>query len=480
MNELGLFLFALLVMLGLLFLVTILVFVVVLQYKRKYPEKSYTIATLNVALTPLRMFNIGPYKYGEITIEKVMKLVSRETKLNDFGDLAFVERYRFVNTLPSFKEHQLTNLGYIMAITELRMMISRRLKLVDYLKNNPVVLQISAADPVFVFGLGRSGTTFLHRLLSLDPTVRSPKLWELVNPVPEVKDGAPQVLFDADCEKRKEFVRKRIEERKLMGDDGLEKYHEVGHDLPEECLFGLSDEIPTTFHYLYFTITNWFELRSKKIINAEDLVQAYLYYKRLLQLLSFQIGDTKGEKRWVLKCPMHVFMIQQLAIAFPDAKLVWAHRHPQPTVSSLCSLLYTMRGIYFDNAKLEKKIVGEKMLNIAEKCLTQAPKDIEKSGLPCAHVLYENLVADPVGTVKKVYDELGFDYTPAYDSALQSYLEENRRQREETKAMLAKKTGQKKAVLHEHRPEDFGIPATALNEGVFADYIKRYNIKSDK
>ena len=43
------------------------------------------------------------------------------------------------------------------------------------------------ADPVFVIGLPRSGTTLLFNLLSLDKSHRSPLYWEIMHPFPMVK-----------------------------------------------------------------------------------------------------------------------------------------------------------------------------------------------------------------------------------------------------------------------------------------------------
>jgi hypothetical protein len=312
-----------------LFILAVLVVTVVavitsiLWHKMKYPEKSYTIAYLNTILAPLRWFNLGPFIYGKFDHESMMDIVMKETKLTDFGDLQFIDAYRSINTLPDFQSQRYTNLGYLLAIGEVAVNLTRRLKMMDYLKHNPTVVDVPIRSPIFIFGLGRSGTTFLHRLLSLDPKVRSPRLWELVQPVPseDVKDGSPQSAFDEDRAKRKEIIRKGMEERLSMGEDGLEKYHEIGHDLPEECIFGLSDEIPTIFHYSFNTLTNWEKFREK--VTSDDLVRAYQWYKKILQLLSFQTGDRNNDQRWVLKCPLHIFMIPELAKAFPDAKLVW-------------------------------------------------------------------------------------------------------------------------------------------------------------
>lgn len=57
----------------------------VLLRKAKSPEKSWINCTLNVALQPLRMFKIGPYKHGKISIEGSMKQAMKKTKLSDFG-----------------------------------------------------------------------------------------------------------------------------------------------------------------------------------------------------------------------------------------------------------------------------------------------------------------------------------------------------------------------------------------------------------
>lgn len=295
----------------------------VLQHKSKYPEKSYVIAFMNTVLTPLRWLRIGPFKNGDPNMVTMMKVMSDELKLFDYGDMSFVTAYKAISDMPKFKEERMTNIGVMMATAEYRIMLQRRLKLIQFLKSNPSIESIPIRAPVFVFGLGRSGTTFLHRLLSLDPKVRSPRLWELVVPVPDLSlnDNSSAAALASDRQQRMEIVRKRIEERHVMGDDGLEKYHEVGYDLPEECLFGLADEIPTMFHYMFMSVTNWPEMRSK--LPDEQFVRAYQWYKKILQTLSWQIGDRNNDQRWVLKCPLHIFMIPFLAKVFPDAKIVW-------------------------------------------------------------------------------------------------------------------------------------------------------------
>ena len=49
------------------------------------------------------------------------------------------------------------------------------------------------ADPVFVIGLPRSGTTLLFNLLSLDKSHRSPLYWEIMHPFPIVKSSKEKI-----------------------------------------------------------------------------------------------------------------------------------------------------------------------------------------------------------------------------------------------------------------------------------------------
>ena len=63
-------------------------------------------------------------------------------------------------------------------------------------------LKVPIRDPIFVVGLPRTGTTFLHRLLSLDPFARAPKTYELFDPVPRYPDD-----WKKDRKRRVKFLK---------------------------------------------------------------------------------------------------------------------------------------------------------------------------------------------------------------------------------------------------------------------------------
>lgn len=250
-----------------------------------------------------------------------MKRAMEATKLTDFGDHNFVESYKVATDTEFHQRLRLTNLGYLVSKKEQQINLRKRLKFIDYMKHAPQVNNIPTRSPIIVFGLGRSGTTFVHRLISLDPANRSPRLWELLTPVPNVPPTATPEEFEADRETRAQFVRDRVAERNRSGMASMAEFHEIGADLPEECMMGLAADLPTAFQYLYTCLCQpqifVKELRGKRVI------EAYARYRSLLQLLSFQTGDLHGAQRWTLKFPVHIIFIAEIAKVFPDAKLVW-------------------------------------------------------------------------------------------------------------------------------------------------------------
>lgn len=450
------------------------------------PEKNLSYLALSSALTPLRALKQGPFKYP-VTLETSMKYAVRKTKLSDFGDTKFAANYKMVMESATQKKNSYSNLGYLTAQTELKMTMVRRLKLVQYLKEVPEIEKVPLRSPVFVMGLPRTGTTFLHRLLSLDPAVRAPLLWELLAPVPGfVPDKADYSKIDqvmeADRHKRAMYTKKLIQTRKSLGDHALDHIHEIGYDLPEECIISMADEIPVLPQFLYtayLSITEWFAQMDFKTV-----VQAYTLHRKVLQLLSWQDGAFPGgvkglkERRWLLKCPIHLFYTKEIAAAFPDAKLVWTHRHPTSAVPSLCSLLKAFHQVYYEPQGYDRRNLGRSVADLSLNLLQQTPKDIVESRLPCAHVTYERLIEDPISVVRGIYKDLGFVFTDDYERILKEFLEKDTAKR---KALKAKRTnGTGGDTLHSYSPEEFLLTNEELSSGAFASYCQAYSVPQPK
>ena len=155
---------------------------VLVDKKRRSPEKSYKNHLTNMMLVIPRALGLGMFK-KPLTLRTLSStLRARQGCLTSGTRICRGIRDGFADATQ--KEQRYTNIGFISARIELNMTFVRRLKMIEYLKQVPRVLSIGVPSPVFVMGLPRTGTTFLHRLLSLDPQVRAPFLWELLAPVP--------------------------------------------------------------------------------------------------------------------------------------------------------------------------------------------------------------------------------------------------------------------------------------------------------
>jgi len=94
-------------------------------------------------------------------------------------------------------------------------------------------------QPVFVLGMPRTGTTFLHRLLSLDPAARAPLTYELQDPVPRYRDDP--IL---DKQKRIKYCQKEIDMLNYYMPE-MSQVHEMGADIPEECMVAMVCYFPS-------------------------------------------------------------------------------------------------------------------------------------------------------------------------------------------------------------------------------------------
>lgn len=201
-----------------------------------------------------------------------------------------------------------------------------------------------------------------------------------------------------------------------------------------------------------------------------DSKSAFLNYKKMLQILSWQVGERTPEtaKRWTLKCPGHLLWIQGIKAAFPDARIVWTHRHPINAVPSMASLNQALHSVFYDSSGLDIPALGQQTKNGCKLMVETAQKDFRDSGLDYAHVKYDELVKDPIGTIRNIYDRWGIEFTPEFEAKLNEFLEADKAKRDALRSA-------DHAKLHSYTPEQFGLTADELRKD-FRDYIEAFNI----
>jgi len=107
-----------------------------------------------------------------------------------------------------------------------------RLRIVDYLKRNPELLQRPVEKPMFVFGLPRTGTTLTINLLGADPMRRCLLRWEALQPVPPAKKG--KLHTDLRCGAQRQTLDAML---KIAPQIAAAHFEEA--DSPTECQYAM-------------------------------------------------------------------------------------------------------------------------------------------------------------------------------------------------------------------------------------------------
>jgi hypothetical protein len=443
-----------------LLLLAPLIFIVLNTVIRKIaePHKTWLIHLSNAVLVVPMMLRLGPFK-KPLDINLACKEASKKMKLTDFGppgELQFVENYATLLNSAILKTQTYNPLGFFLAKKELVDTMKARLKRREFLLKHPEVLDIGVSRPIFVIGLPRTGTTFLHRLLSLNPAYRAPLTWELLSPTP---------LSDTDLEKdrakRRRKMKENIDVMKSVGGGVLANIHEVGADLPEECLASLTHDLPCSMSLMFAAFVN-----HEQFFDMNTDV-AYANYRNVIQMLSWQTNEVDEEqaRHWVFKSPIHVMFVESLVKAFPDAIIIYTHRHPTKSVPSLCSLTQAVHSVFFERSCYKTEVVSQGCLNFAKNGTNMALEALESTGVEHQHVMYDRLVENPKETVRSLYEQFNLDFSQEFEDALDAYLDENAKQRQKLK--------QGKSVLHNYTAEEFGLTNAQIEEEM-SDYIERF------
>jgi LPS sulfotransferase NodH len=80
-------------------------------------------------------------------------------------------------------------------------------------------------------------------------------------------------------------------------------------------------------------------------------------------------------------------------------------------VPSLCSLVKAVHQVYYENSCRDDAAIGRGLTDLTARYLRQVPGDIEQTGLDCAHVIYNELVENPITVVKAIYKQFGWKFT---------------------------------------------------------------------
>ncbi|MEJ6010007.1 sulfotransferase [Novosphingobium aquae] len=318
-----------------------------------------------------------------------------------------------------------------------------RLKVSDYLRQNPELLDRPIERPVFVMGVPRTGTTLMSNLLAADPARRSPLTWEIDDPVPPVSSSA---MLRQDP---RALARLEAEKAALAANPAMGKYYRGSAVYPNECVFFMAHDFKTLMIESKGVLPAY-----KEFIFSCDMTSAYEYHKKFLQVLQHHAGGV-----WNVKKPSHALWLETIFKIYPDARVIWTHRDPFTATGSLMSVISLSHMGHL--GKIDAEWLGKDYPWQAAEHANRIMDFRDKFGEDkIIDVHYADMVSDPVGTTKKVYAALGDEWTSAAEAGVQQWVNDN---------------PQDKFGRHEYKLAQYGVTKESL-EPLFERYLSRYDV----
>jgi len=144
---------------------------------------------------------------------------------------------------------------------------------------------------------------------------------------------------------------------------------------------------------------------------------------------------------------------------YPDACIVQTHRDPARVLPSICSLVSGWRGLY--EGDVDRRAIGKWQLDMWSNMVQTAMR--VRAASPAAQFYdfaFQELVGDPIGAIKRMYDYFGFEFTAAAERRMQAWHAAN---------------PQGKHGGHHYVAADFGLSDGEIGER-FASYMRHFQI----
>ena len=285
--------------------------------------------------------------------------------------------------------------------------LENRLRIVEALRRDPSIAAEDVGAPIVVTGSPRAGTSLLHQLLALPPDTRSPLAWQVWQPTPP--PGPPP--WDGDP--RRPLADRDVRLSAAL-DPAFDGMHEQGADLPREDGSIMGVDLRSDLLYAHYPVPSY-----ARWLFADDHRAAIEWHRRTLQIL--QHGAGPG--RWVLKWPGWLQVLPQLLEAHPAATVVVCHRDPLEMLSSVTSLVTTLRSCHAEG--VDRREVASEQADHYAALLQRHVADRDAGIPPAAQVVdvhFAQLVADPVAVVRAVHATAGLPFAAEDEARVAAHL----------------------------------------------------------
>ena len=323
----------------------------------------------------------------------------------------------------------------------------------------PSYRRVDVKRPLFLVGVPRSGTTFLHRLIAEDKSrFTTFVLWELL-----LAPAITEKLFWIGIERLdrsmgQPFFRLwKFFESRVLG--WLDSVHKTSLLDPEEDFLALLPIFGCFLLVLPFPQRGeMWRLGYFDTWPAPERRRLMEFYKRIVQRHLFVRGP---DKQLLSKNPSFSAMVQSLRQTFPDCCIVCNLRNPYEAIPSLLSTM--MDGAELFGNDVSGKEYQDELVTLVKHFYRHLTDSL--SPLPASEhtfVRFDDLTENPQGVVQTLYERLQYDISVGYSASLQL-------QHDRAKGYQSR---------HHYSLEQFGLSPQSIRSDL-SRVFERFDFQSD-
>lgn len=383
----------------------------------------------------------GARRLVPIDAGELIDHVRASTGVTDAGDLGDGDWEGRLRTLvDAVNVSELHVVGRMMTREEMLRSLRTRFLVGERRRREPSIADEAIEAPVVVTGPARSGTTILFELLGLDRGLRVPTATDVLHPVLPAGTGDDERRAMTEAE------------QELWADvqPEFDAIHELRSDLPVECI---------TICAPSFAGSHWAMVLTDQGGWTPDVAADLAFHRAILQT----VQHGRPARRWLLKTPGYVFMLDDLLAAYPDACIVVTHRDPARTMPSTVSTTAMIQWLRTDRVDLE--VLSPLIGAVFTDALNTIARRRGDGSLPGVYgdVRFADLMDDPVAAIDAAYRAIGRELTAEHRQAITRYLAAKPRAKHGT---------------HRYTAADWGFDADVLRADL-ADYMSTFAVTAE-
>ncbi|MET0987879.1 MAG: sulfotransferase [Steroidobacteraceae bacterium] len=378
-----------------------------------------------------------------IQTAQILAAARSTTGLSELGDVAFLPGLeKFVESVN--QEARLSPAGKASMVERLQRIVANRLRFTADLTAHPEILETALLPPVVIAGLPRVGSTKLQRMLAASGSFQDPLFWQVFNParIPGASSGKDPRITEAE---------RYVAWRNSTNPAANAAHHIAVHTVEEES-FLLEFSFETMYPMAFASADSYYDW-----IQRRDRSYTYEYLAQLLQYLQWQF-HREQPKPWILKSPPNLGFEAQILHSMPGARFIMSHRDPVTIVTSIAAVVKQSRKLYAEH--VDAHAIGRWCLHEFSTAIRRHLKWRKaNTGANVLDVAYEDIERKPMDVVRRSYDFLNVELTPAVAASIESWLEADRHGSAE--------------IRHEYSLEACGLTAAQI-EREFAEYTAAF------